>query len=681
MAKTVLGGMLAALLSSAALAQAPVENLEEIVVTVDPQEEGDRRVAPVGDVVGPETLRERGAGHVREIMELMPNVTLVPADGGRAMSFAVRGSGEISFHEYTGGRGGVAFYVDDVPFTDVYARDLAMAGVTEISLFKGPHGTAFGAPGAVGVLDARIAPPEEEWHGELSQTYGSHDFFRTTFGAGGKIAPGLFLDIDGLYSRSDGWFTDRLTGDDYGRSETFGGTLRLRWVPSEQLDFTFTAGIQRHDDHPAVYLPFRADDIHRFAGDSDAFATGGQHYQALKAVWKGEGWQLKSITSHRRSDFDDSDNALLLEIFDPFSLQRQREQDVRAWTQEIRLESTDPAAVWRWRTGLFYGHRDSVLEHFILALGPWEGENGVGFRQNDLALYGELTRRIGEKLEITGGLRLQSTWDRTRSDFVPTAFAESLGATGFEMERSERFDGVLPSFSVAWKWSENQRTHVRVAAGMQPGGLAVAAAGSRDYDSEHSLHYEIGHAASFMDGRVSLHTAVFYTDYRDYQSFEFNPAGQVVYNASAAHAWGGEIALVLRPVEELEFSASAGWTKGEFDDFVTPFADYSGKRIDNIPRFTANLSAAYRAKWGGVARLDWRHTGSTAFDQSGTVRQGGYSVFDARVGYENERFGAFLFARNLGDKEYYTHSYLFRGVPAASVGTPRIVGAEIAVKF
>ena len=107
----------------------------------------------------------------------------------------------------------------------------------------------------------------------------------------------------------------------------------------------------------------------------------------------------------------------------------------------------------------------------------------------------------------------------------------------------------------------------------------------------------------------------------------------------------------------------------------------SGNRINNIPAGTVNLGGEYRSSWGGVARLDWRWTGKTWFDEGNTVKQDAYGLLDARIGYENERFGAYLFARNLLDEEYYTHTYLFQGLPAATPGIPRILGVELRATF
>jgi iron complex outermembrane receptor protein len=554
--------------------------------------------------------------------------------------------------------------------------------VKRMSFYKGPHGTSFGVPNSMGVFEVVTRAPGPELHGDASYKYGSYEFHELLAHVSGPILPNLFFGLDGMYSRDDGWFQDQLTGGDYGEHELASGRMRLRWLPTDCLEINFTLGLDRHDDDPPIYVPFdTTTDRYVLLTSPDAYSRGGQNYQALQAIWKGRDWQVKSITSRRDSDFDDDDDALLLDVFTPFTLQRSRQQDVTTWTQEIRAESTDPDALWRWRTGLFFSSRDSFLDHFILGTGPWEGANDLRYQHDDYAVYGELTRVVGDQLELTSGLRLQTTHDRTTSRYEPTAFAQSLGGAALSVDKSDNFNAALPMAAAAWKWTDTQRSYFRFSTGLQPGGLEIAAGASADYQSERSLHYEVGHDSSFDDRNVQLHVAAFYTDYYDYQSFQFNPAGQTIFNADRAHALGLEGEIRVRPCDGIELFAGAGYTYAKFDNFESPIGDFSGKRISNIPVGTVNVGGTWRATWGGMARVDWRYVGRTWFDEGNTVEQDGYSVVDVRVGYERDKYGVYLFANNLFDQEYYTHAYLFQGAPAATPGVPGIVGMEVKAAF
>ena len=108
--------------------------------------------------------------------------------------------------------------------------------------------------------------------------------------ASGAILPNLFLGIDGLYARDEGWWEDRLTGDSYGKHETKSGRIQLVWEATDQLEFTFTAGGGHHNDDPVVYVPLGTHDLYKAYTDPNASATGRQGYEALRAVWKEDGW-------------------------------------------------------------------------------------------------------------------------------------------------------------------------------------------------------------------------------------------------------------------------------------------------------------------------------------------------------------------------------------------------------
>lgn len=634
------------------------------------------------DVISGGSIAELAMTSVREALLFVPNVGLAQADSARASSFSVRGSRELTFHEFSGGRTGVGYYLDDIPVMDAYGRDLTMFDVEGVSFYKGPHGSSMGVPHSMGVVDITTRAPGKDSRGAFSYRYGSYESHTVKGHLSGALAPNLFLGLDGLYAQDEGWFEDRLTGDPYGKHETASGRARLRWLANECLEFDLTLGISSHDDEPPVYQVFGHEggfyDTYTAPG---AYATGDQSYQALKVRWKQDGWLLKSITSHRKTGFEDGDPAFLKNIFYPGSSPRTRDLDATTWTQELRMESTEPDADWRWRGGLFFSRRDSQLDHFMLGLGPWEGANEMDYEIEDYVLYGELSHRVNACLDLSVGVRLQMLRDHTRSSFSPTPFAKSIGGQAFSLDESEDFSAVLPMASAAWEWSPAQKSYVRLSSGMQPGGLAVAAAGSVDYDSEYAWHYELGHDSSFREDSVRLHLAAFYTDYDDYQSFQFNPAGQTIYNADDAHAYGVEAELRLMPCRGLELYAGVGYTRAKFDDFQSPIGDFSGNKINNIPVGTINAGVEYKSDWGGVVRLDWRYVGDTWFDEGNTIKQDAYSALAARVGYERGDYGVYLYGSNLFDEEYYTQAYRFQGIPSASPGIPRIVGVEVKAAF
>lgn len=633
-------------------------------------------------VVPVEILREKNIATVRQALEFVPNVMVSQAESARVSSFTVRGGHEITFHELTGGRTAVGYYMDDMPCSDAYGRDLAMFSVEEFAFHKGPHGTAFGIPHSMGLIDVTTHPPGPESEGELSFMHGSYGLNQGLACVSGPVSSNLFFGIDSLYSEDEGWFTNSETGKPYGKHGLASGRARLRWLPNDDMEVNLILGIDHHDDDPVIYVNSgNATDPYAVDAAPEAYATGGQNYEGLSFLWRRDGWQIKSITSRRDSDFDDYDPVLLKEVFDPGCTPRLRRQDVSSSTQEFRAESTAPDAALQWRTGLFMGSRDSSLYHDIRGLGPWEGLNQALYQQDDLALYGEFSRRLGEHLEWSAGMRLQTTDDTTTSSFDPTSLAESLGGASMMIRNRDRFSGVMPMAGLAWNGQDGDQTYFRYSRGMQPGGLAVASGGSVDYQTEYSNHFEVGHNSSFPEEAIRYHAAIFYTGYTDYQSFQFNPAGTTIFNASQAHALGAEAEIRYHSGKDFMIYAGAGFTRARFDDFKSPIGDFSGNQINDIPSVTLNVGGSYHAAWGGMVRLDWRHVGDKWCDPGNTVNEDGYSVVDVRIGYKHKDMEISLFVDNLFDSEYYSHTYLLQGLPAATPGMPRVLGVETRVAF
>ncbi len=622
-------------------------------------------------------FEEMSITSVREALEGLPNVMVSEAESARVSSFTVRGGREISFHELTGGRTSVGYCIDDIPFADAYGRDLSMFSVDRFSFYKGPHGTAFGIPHSLGVIDVVTRPPGSETEGDLSFLVGSYETTQVLTNLSGPVSSNLFLGIDALWAADEGWFTSKETRESYGAHGMASGRARLRWVPNDRMEANLIVGIGHHDDDPVVYVPlgFNMDNPSVYASP-DAYSRGSQIYEGLSFLWRLDGWQVKSITAHRDSDLDDYDPVLLKEVFDPGSTPRLRKQDMSHWTQEFRAESTEPESDLTWRTGLFLGMHDSSLDHDILGLGPWEGLNQIRYQQEDLAIYGELTRRLGEHLRWSAGIRLQTTDDTTTSSFDPTANAVSLGGGAVAMDGNDDFSGLLPMGALGWNWSEGHETYFRYSRGMQPGGIAVAAGGSTNYATEFSNHLEMGHNSSFLGKMIECQAAVFFIDYKDYQSFQFNPTGTTIFNASQAHALGAETKLSFHPDENLLIYFGAGVTRAHFDDFESTVGDFSGNEINNIPVGTANLGCSYHAEWGGFVSFDWRYAGSTWVDQGNSLEQSGYCVVDARLGYQHKGMEISIFIDNLFNSEYFSHTYLLQGLPAATVGMPRVLGIQ-----
>ena len=142
------------------------EEQVEVMESLEALELQGLSVAPLSSApatvnrVPAEAIDQLGIQTARQALELVPGVGLASSDSARATSFSVRGSRETTFHEFSGGRSGVGFYLDDLPVMDAYGRDLLMFEVEEFRVLKGPNGTAVGVPHSMGVVDVVTRAPD-----------------------------------------------------------------------------------------------------------------------------------------------------------------------------------------------------------------------------------------------------------------------------------------------------------------------------------------------------------------------------------------------------------------------------------------------------------------------------------------------------------------------------------------
>jgi iron complex outermembrane receptor protein len=181
-----------------------------------------------------------------------------------------------------------------------------------------------------------------------------------------------------------------------------------------------------------------------------------------------------------------------------------------------------------------------------------------------------------------------------------------------------------------------------------------------------------------------VNAAAFYYDNTDLQVSAFLNSLTFTTNAAEATVKGIELELQAVPLENLELGASLGWLDAKYDSFITPYGsctaanvaldprcagrvglprliDASGNTLNNAPELKGSLSARYTVSLGNGGGLSFfaqaAYQDEVFFnpDNSASMTQESYTVFDARIGYDSPSgaFSVAVFGKNLGDEEYF----------------------------
>ncbi|MCZ8130859.1 MAG: TonB-dependent receptor [Steroidobacteraceae bacterium] len=200
-----------------------------------------------------------------------------------------------------------------------------------------------------------------------------------------------------------------------------------------------------------------------------------------------------------------------------------------------------------------------------------------------------------------------------------------------------------------------------------------------DYDKEVSKAAELGFKATLAGGSLQVNGAVFHTTVEDMLFFNFfaGPFGllRAVTNIDEVTIQGAELDARWRATDMITLFAGAALVDGEIDEHRSrPYT--VGNEVPYAPKYTGNAGIDFNVPLGTgglalTARLDASFVGPTWFHsvQEETVpnlfstfgfgqgnltklERDAFTVLNARVGLQGEKWSVTAWGRNVADEEY-----------------------------
>lgn len=350
---------------------------------------------------------------------------------------------------------------------------------------------------------------------------------------------------------------------------------------------------------------------------------------------------------------------------------------------------------------------------------------------HDRAIYGELTRHLTDKWQVTGGARqFWQSYDQSETQVYPFAGAfysdsglDPLGATTSEQAKSYRNHifklntsyELSPAAHVYATWSEGFRhgganSFKICPAGAPPlGGCEPAqSAALIPYTPDTAKNYELG-IKGLIGGRLRYGASVYRVDWHDIQLDAYAPVTgiQIVVNGKDARSQGVELELEALLTSGLSATLGASYADARLtDSFVT--ANFVGQKDDVLPLvpktqvtgaldyviplprerdISFHVDAAYRsAVHTSVNNLQSDGAGGTVVDIYATnFRQlGGFTTVNAGVGFQaTKELRLRLYCNNLTGQRGVTTWSVARQPEQSSeyVMRPRTAGVSIDYSF
>ena len=765
-------------------------------VTVTARKGGAESIAEVPFSVAAPTeqdLRDRGATTLEDISANVAGFSVQNLGPGQSQ-VAMRGvsAGQI-VRDQPGVKEQVGVYLDEsVISLSLFTPDIDLFDMSRVEVLRGPQGTLFGSGSLSGTVRYITNPPQigvSESVGEFSVSTVQDG----GFGGTAKVAVNTPLgDHAALrataYYNSIGGFVDAVqpnlsVNEDVNDGERYGVRLALTFEPNDRLKITPRLiaqkvemnGWNREDafnilgnpyttSRPAVVLEEREQFTQLEEPFSDDFLLADLNIE----YDLGGGRTLTSITSYTDRDVDVIRDATALTAsitggsigLPPAVYNLDGPLDdvttAQVLTQELRLSGESEKV--RWVGGVFYSTMDRDYAQSLLVDGftrlsgiPSRGlaapldvlfYSDLSYEFDQLAVFGELSYQVTDRLELTGGVRWYD-FNEDRVQIFDGIFGNDNNGTSLVLTAGETSaSGFAPRFIASYDASENTKLNLQVSKGFRLGGIndplnvplctpedLVTFGGHENWDDEELWNYEIGSKTTFGEGRGTFNIAAFYMDISDLQATVTagSCSSRVIFNVPKALSQGLEFELAFQPTANFDFAISGSYTDSELRSTLTSTdaagnvsvvsGIEKGNRLPTVPKLQFAAAANYRweinTNWYGYVNATYQHIGSR-FTQIGDQAAGfgtvnllsfgantigrpltrstftfnpelpAYDVVNFRVGVLGGKWDIAFFVNNVGDERALLALDQERGTRARVgylINQPRTYGISTRINF
>jgi iron complex outermembrane receptor protein len=690
------------------------QKLEEVIVTAN------FRDTPLMDTIGSvsvlseNTIRQRAAQHLQDILNVAPNVTWA-GGASRSRFVQIRGVGDLELFYDPKYYPAVGVMLDHVELGDT-ANAGMLFDIGQVEVLRGPQGTRFGASGHAGMVFMRSNAPTDTFEGEISGGAANHDSYNLGLVLSGPLNKELSARLAVQQNNSDGYIdNDYSNADDTNDFDEFTSRGQLRWRPSDDAQYDLSAS---YFDSDNGYDTWSLDNNRTTNTDQP-----GKDQQEVTTLSGAGDWMLNERHSleasisylnadlHQRYDSDwvsdvfcerflcSSGNDTSQEIFD-------RDRD--RWVADVRLlggDGNSGAGASRYVIGLYANDGKEDFDYRNLSVWYDDFATKSDYENQRYAVYGEYEYALSDVLTLVGGLRLE----RFEDDYKDS--------NSFRSDNNDNLWGG--EISARYALSDNTMTYATIARSAKPGGVNTTASANQpfmspdfqaftqdklNFDDESLLNTEIGLRTEQFEQRLALSAAVFYTkrDNAQLENWMWDEGAGLwisfLDSTSDTTSYGAELEATFAVNTYVELFAQLGWLHTEVDSIEafdldqSQFVDKKNRDQAKSPAYQYNVGTrlSFGDNWSGRLEVEGQDDSYYGYYHDGKL--GDYNLLNASLQWHANAFTVTVWGRNLTDENYAVHGLYFGADPRDNfgawqnmtyqqLGEPRVYGVEMRYAF
>jgi len=627
--------------------------MQEVTVTANRREESLSKVPISVSAYTQDTMDIKGIKDIDDIARYTPGVRV---DESQSNSISIRGIAA------TGGSGTTGIYIDDVP---IQVRELGFNAddalvkifdLDRVEVLRGPQGTLFGAGSEGGTIRYITTQPSLTKSSiyakaETAFTQGGAMSYEAGLAAGTPVIDGVLGVRASAWYRRDGGWIDRIdpttlatVDSNANHDDTTVLRVAALWQPVESLRITPSIFYQhRARNDVTIYWPEYSDpNSNKFvSANPTARQEPDKFYLPSINVEADFGpVRLISTTAYfHRDETSGYDGTLynlgyyqtlitdqpyyplldgtgihlppeLANYRSPASVTNQQ----RNFSQEIRLQSTDPNARVLWTVGAFYSQNrqfsleeihDPMADDFfnfflgepiasffgtdlnpdgtsVLPMGD-SYYNRLVSHDRQISGFGELTFGLTDTLKLTAGVRVSKT------TFSIQSISGGPQNSGVRIGAAENTQTpVTPKAGLQWQATPNDMFYFTYAKGFRMGGGNPSIPydptfqdptigctqdflnfgiphNPETYKSDTVQSFEVG-AKNNINNVVRLSSSIYYIKWNNIQGNVVPPICQIQWtdNLGDAVSKGFDIQANIQATEHLGIDATFGYTDARY---------------------------------------------------------------------------------------------------------------------
>lgn len=683
-------GVIAPIIISALVSSASLANnvIEEVIVTSDFRDAGLLKTAASITVFDSQTIGQRQARHLEQLLNLAPNVNF-SSGASRGRFIQIRGIGERSqFIEPL--NPSVGILVDGIDFTGIAGAATTM-DIAQVEILRGPQGTLYGANALAGLINLSANQPSKQTQGNLEVSLGDYNTQTVSAAMGGPVNQDLGYRFAVQQHRSDGYIrNDFLQRDDTDNIDELSVRSILDWQASENLDLKLTAF---HVNADNGYDGFSLDNTRNTLSDSPGHDRQESTAVALQSNWQtNSNIELVSLISFADSNLEygfDEDWAFLdictgqpcagWEYSSTDNYIRQRQNG----SIDLKLVSRDSAQIFNgttdWVAGVYWREQDEeLLRQYTYAAGDFVSK----FDTTNQAIYGQFDTQLTEALMLTTGVRFENRQAAyTDSDLVAHKVDEDIWGGRIVLQ---------------YQLSAQTMVYGLISRGYKAGGVnsnASLSAEDREFDTELMLNYEAGAKGRWLDDRLQAQVAMFYQQRDDIQikqslvqsRLDSNAVSFTDYfgNSAEGSNYGVELEFNWLASERLALFGTVGLLETEYD--IPLSADLNRRDQAHAPGYQFALGGTAQVTDSLTLSIDVEGKDAFYLSSSHGEQSESYELLNASLDYNLGDWELSLWGRNLTDEEIIVRGFggfgndprkFYATEPYYQFGEPRMFGVS-----